>query len=362
MIVKDESAVIERCLASVKPYIDYWVIVDTGSSDDTKERICGFLKDIPGELHERAWVNFAHNRNEALMLVQGKADYALIIDADEIFVTEPGFTLPPLTCDSYEIYTEFNGIRYGRTQLIRLTSNWKWEGVVHEVLKSSSAKTKSSLKGITNIPFTDGARSRDPLKYYKDARMIEEALKEDPNNSRYQFYLAQSYLACEELEKALLHFQKRITQPQGTGEEILYSYLQIGKLCETLNKPSCEITSAYLKAAQLFPWRAEPHHYLANFYIRNCNFEKSYKHALKGLFIPKPSEFMFIETNVYDYDLLFHFAVSAFELGRYTESLFASQLLLNKSLPELILQDTKRIAQLSQEKIKQTQAIFSCAE
>ena len=39
MIVKDESKVIKRCLDSVKPLIDYWVIVDTGSKDDTKKVI-----------------------------------------------------------------------------------------------------------------------------------------------------------------------------------------------------------------------------------------------------------------------------------------------------------------------------------
>src|SRR5476651_1672927 len=75
MIVKNESQVIEKCLASVKPLIDYWVIVDTGSDDDTKEKIKAFMQGIPGELHEKPWVNFAHNRNEALTLVKNKGDY-----------------------------------------------------------------------------------------------------------------------------------------------------------------------------------------------------------------------------------------------------------------------------------------------
>jgi glycosyltransferase involved in cell wall biosynthesis len=36
MIVKDEAHVIRRCLGSVRPLIDSWVIVDTGSSDGTQ--------------------------------------------------------------------------------------------------------------------------------------------------------------------------------------------------------------------------------------------------------------------------------------------------------------------------------------
>ena len=82
MIVKNEARVIEKCLASVKPLIDSWVIVDTGSSDDTQSIIRKYMADLPGELHEKPWVNFAHNRNEALQLAKEKADYVLLIDAD----------------------------------------------------------------------------------------------------------------------------------------------------------------------------------------------------------------------------------------------------------------------------------------
>ena len=68
MIVKNEAHVIERCLISVKHLINYWVIVDTGSTDGTQQIIRDFLKEIPGELYEKLWVNFSHNRNEALNL------------------------------------------------------------------------------------------------------------------------------------------------------------------------------------------------------------------------------------------------------------------------------------------------------
>ena len=53
MIVKNESHVIRRCLDSVRPFIDSWVIVDTGSTDGTEDIIREHLKDIPGQLHER---------------------------------------------------------------------------------------------------------------------------------------------------------------------------------------------------------------------------------------------------------------------------------------------------------------------
>src|SRR5664279_2126140 len=91
MIVKNESAVIERCLRSVKPWIHAWAISDTGSSDGTQDIVRKFMADLPGELIERPWVDFSTNRNQALELACKYGDYALIIDADEILEADKDF-------------------------------------------------------------------------------------------------------------------------------------------------------------------------------------------------------------------------------------------------------------------------------
>ncbi|MBR1232873.1 hypothetical protein [Bradyrhizobium sp. AUGA SZCCT0182] len=81
MIVKNESAVIRRCLAPVQPIINSWVICDTGSTEGTQEIIRDFARyDIPGELHDRPWQDSAHNRNQALALLE--ADDELELSAD----------------------------------------------------------------------------------------------------------------------------------------------------------------------------------------------------------------------------------------------------------------------------------------
>ena len=84
MIVKNEESVIERAIRSVRSIIDYWVICDTGSTDETPATILRLLAGIPGELHNKEWVNFGHNRTEAIRLAKDKADYILIMDADMI--------------------------------------------------------------------------------------------------------------------------------------------------------------------------------------------------------------------------------------------------------------------------------------
>ncbi len=101
MIVKDEEHVIGRCLDSVRPFISRWTIVDTGSRDGTQEKIRELLMDVPGELHERPWVDFAHNRSEALALAAPHSDYLLIMDADDILEAARDFVMPQLTDDAY---------------------------------------------------------------------------------------------------------------------------------------------------------------------------------------------------------------------------------------------------------------------
>jgi glycosyltransferase involved in cell wall biosynthesis len=94
MIVKNEAHVVQETLDAVAPYISSWVIVDTGSADGTQDLIRNHMAalGIPGELQERPWLNFGHNRTEALKLAQGHGDYIWVMDADDMVVGEADFT------------------------------------------------------------------------------------------------------------------------------------------------------------------------------------------------------------------------------------------------------------------------------
>ncbi|MBM3199171.1 MAG: glycosyltransferase, partial [Chlamydiae bacterium] len=241
MIVKNETQVLERCLNSTKSLIDYWVIVDTGSTDGTQQLIRDCLKDIPGELYERPWVNFEYNRNEALQLAQGKADYALFLDADErLIVSEDFISCPPLELDYY--FSAFrettDPLGFFKVLLVNLHKDWSWVGVLHETLQSSNAKTSDVLPGITCLRDTpSSARSQDPQKYQKDVKVLEEALAKDPYNSRHVFYLAQSYANSKDYPSALKNYQKRVAMQGGDPEEIFWSLFMIARLQEALNHP-----------------------------------------------------------------------------------------------------------------------------
>lgn len=92
MLVRDESAVITRALDSVGetvPDFDSFCIVDTGSTDDTREKIAAWMSAHGkfGVIHQRRWVNFGHNRTEAVELAAKRGEtFALLLDADQTFV------------------------------------------------------------------------------------------------------------------------------------------------------------------------------------------------------------------------------------------------------------------------------------
>ena len=196
MIVKDEAPVIERCLASVRPVISKWTIVDTGSTDSTKQLIWNALKDINGSLYDRPWVNFEHNKSEAIRLAEQEPgpEYILHMDADDVLLVPSGWTVENLTKDAYNIEVRHGSIRHHRPHIFRAGHGFKFVGAVHEYLTSNKPHQIDFLDGIVYQCIGGGNRGTDSvLKFQRDAEMLEKALEKNPDEPRNTFYLAQSY-------------------------------------------------------------------------------------------------------------------------------------------------------------------------
>lgn len=336
MIVKNESHVITRCLATVKPIIDYWIVVDTGSKDGTQKIVQDYLKDIPGELYEHPWVNFEHNRNQALEYTKGKADYALFIDADEVFEYAPDFKLPELDKDSYLFTLVRGNVQYALPTLVRTDQEWKWHGALHEYLASPYAKTVGKIDGVLRTSTGDGSRSKDPQKYEKDVKVLRDALEKDPNNERHMFYLAQSYRDCMDFENSIETYRKRVAMG-GWDQEVFYSLWQIAKMQDYLNKDKDTVVAAYTQAFVYRPTRAEPLNDLTKYYLRQKDFEKAYQVASIGRTIPRPGDLLFVEKTVYDFDMELQYSVAAYWVGKTDECRQACLNLLAKpELPEVV--------------------------
>ncbi len=343
MIVKNEAPVIRRCLESVRPLIDSWVIVDTGSADGTQDIIRETLRGLPGELHERPWVNFAHNRNEALELARGGGDYLFLIDADEVVQIDDGFVMPPLSADIYSVAVRYAGYSYTRRQFLRDGRSWRYVGVLHEYVTSPEAVSEEGLPGLTTIPRHDGARARDPLTYRRDALMLEQAHLDEPENSRTVFYLAQSYRDAKEWDLALRYYKKRVAM-KGWEEEVWFSLYQIAQIQQRMNAPWPEVLQAYLAAYQYRPDRAGPLYRIALYYLAKGEHHLAHLFISRAMAIPEPeANRLFVERALYEYQIAAEYAVTSHYTCDYKTSIETSnRLLRDGKLPANLIEQVIR--------------------
>ncbi len=328
MIVRDEAAVIERCLASVRPFIDHWLIVDTGSTDDTPARVRAALDGIPGTLARRPWRNFGHNRNEALELARGCADYLLFIDADETLSVASGTQRPRLDSSAYSLEARYGSMRYDRVGLVSTALPWRWQGVVHEFLDAGQPVAQPRLPGWAIEVRSEGARSRDPDKYLKDAALLEAALRDDPNDPRHVFYLAQSYRDAGRLEEALAQYERRVTLG-GWEEEAWYAGWQCAVLMERLGYAHGQIVAAYLSTWERRPSRAEPLVELARYFRQREEWHNAELFAGKAAAISMPVDRLFVDVATYTWRARDELALTAFYTGRVSEARQLWQALLD---------------------------------
>jgi glycosyltransferase involved in cell wall biosynthesis len=333
MIVKNKAHCIKRCLNSVKPLIDYWVIVDNGSTDGTPKIIKEFLKDIKGELHERPWINFRHNKNDALILAKGNADYILFMDPEDKLAFPNNFTWPLLNKDYYMIKQKIDNTIYYRPMLIKDSPNLNWKE--YEDIYNSKKKSEF-LKNIICLSKGTKERSKDFYKYHKVAATLEKKLYKNPNHSTYRFYLAESYKACRNYPLAIENYQKRV-KLGGCGEEVFYSLYQIAKLQQLIKKDPKAFIKSCWKAFLHRPSRLESLYQIITHYRKTGQYELGYAVGKIGQNIPYPNDALFVEDSIYKYNFPLELSICAYWTGHYVEAKILSERLLKiPSLPKNI--------------------------
>lgn len=345
MIVKNEAAIIWDTLENIIAHIslDYYVISDTGSDDNTAEIIEQFFaeKGIKGEIHHDEWVSFAHNRNCALQHAQGKTDYVLIFDADDRF--EGNFVLPEeLTSDRYyfRMANNISGSNvYFRTLMFRNDGSFYWRGVLHEFVEQRK-KTVVEQKIFGDyyvISGRFGARSNNPQKYLQDALTLEKAFyspEDEDLKDRYAFYTAQSYRDADMYEKAIEWYAIRANLG-GWYEEVYHSLLQISLLKIELNAPLDEIQRLLLATYEYRPQRAESLYHLARQLRYHNKAKQAYIYATVAANTPLNKDILFVDHSVYEWKAKEELAISSNSVGNYQLCHdLCVELLFNPVVPE----------------------------
>lgn len=252
MIVKNEAAILRETLDLVAPFVDEFIVVDTGSTDDTPTIIQDY-----GPLHAAPFVNFIETKNKALELATGR--YVLFMDADERLVTG-GQQLREwaeenrIDCvDGWilEGSAARPTLRYSRARLWRNDGRWRFYGPgCHEYIACAGPETTCLDHRLT--VFHDH-RHRDPTSY--DARnqlyisLLQAAIDANPADSRAWFYLGRTYVDAGQSLHALSAYQSYLSLQPAWTDEIYQTHLDSARLLRDLGEYDATRSRANLAIA-----------------------------------------------------------------------------------------------------------------
>jgi len=257
MVVRNEEHCVERWVNSWKDVVDYYVIIDTGSTDKTLKIMTDLLKDYPGEIYQDEWVSHGINRNKAYDLLYkiDHIDYVLMIDADETLHVKPGWKQEIINGGNHDNFRLLmNDLIYvPRLYLNKSHLNWNTKWRWHAGFGSSKPihNTYSHLTKMSFMHHNDSAtwQAGSIKKYFNHAiDSIEDAQKLDEPQQRLQYYTGVAFYDSGQYELACKTFEKRIGMG-GWQEEVYYSMLYIARI---LNAPS-----SFIRAIEHSPNRGE---------------------------------------------------------------------------------------------------------
>ncbi len=311
MIVRNESAIINRCLAQVRDHIGHWTIIDTGSTDGTPYLIREALDGIPGIVYDRPWVDFGHNRSELMQLARGTAEQLILLDADMVVEwNEQSLASIDFDADINEVKV-LGDLEYWMPYIVRGDREWKFRGATHEYLDGEFEKRVHRTSNVNFRHIGDGGSKSD--KFTRDEVLLKRQIALEPESPRWIFYLAQTRMSLGDGEGAIAAFRRR-TEMGGWDEEIFWSLLQIGEILDARGDwPEASI--AFIAAWEYRPSRAEPLMALAAGFRARHMYVTARMYAEQGMRLPIPDDKLFLRKWVYEWGLAFEFSVASWWLG-----------------------------------------------
>ncbi|WP_010676897.1 glycosyltransferase [Bacillus timonensis] len=205
MIVKNEEENLRNCLVNSKPYINELVIIDTGSTDETKE----IAREFGAQVYDFEWNNdFSEVRNFALS--KSNSDWNLILDADEQVIKWDQDKVNNILESKNLIgriniknqFVQNNEVRYSQTYISRLLPKGTYyTGKIHEQV-------------VSDLPRIDLPIEVLHMGYYKTDKsernlsILKSQYSDNPKNVYINYQLARQYKVLNQFPEALLYYQQ----------------------------------------------------------------------------------------------------------------------------------------------------------
>lgn len=324
LMARNESATIARLAASVRPHIQQWVLVDTGSTDDTVDVARREFAGIPGDVVHRPWVNFGHNRTEALSYAPSSATHLLVLDADMTLECEQplGTLVGDVPGDRLQVKVVEPGLEYRLPLLLRAGLAWRYVGTTHEYLVCDEPTLDIRVNFMTVTHHADGGVRADKLR--RDLELLSEDIRRDPGNARTMFYLAQTLAGLDEW-RAAAGWYRTCAEASTWDEEVYVAHCSRGELHMVHNEME-QATEAFVRATEVGLARPEAFYRLAQMANHQGDHTVARMWAEAGLATKADAGSLFAEPWTRTWGLPFEWALAAWSTGdaRAAKSMFAS--------------------------------------
>jgi len=296
MITKNEEAFLEQCINSVKDIADEIIIVDTGSTDKTKE----IAKKFNVKIFDFEWTDdFSAARNESLK--HATKDWILVLDADEVIEKKDlikikneiqnakdfaGFSLEQRSYinnffegaakndSDFELVKDY--AFYIPHFLVRLFKNglgFYFKHKIHELVEDSINEKNLKYRKIDVVLHHFGSLKDINLiseKTGQYSKIILKQLEEDPKSARYNYQAARMYLGRNDFGNALKYFEK--TAKINPNYKLVFS--EIAKIYLQMNDKNRAI-EYFKKSIKNNPNNPSPANNLAVVYMSIGKFKQA---------------------------------------------------------------------------------------
>ncbi len=302
MIVRNEEAVLERCLTCVKDAVDEIVIVDTGSTDNTRRIALSFTSMV----FDFPWVDdFALARNFAFS--KATKDYIMWLDADDVITPEASLQLKALKENldpavdmvlmPYHVAFDAQGkpsLTYERERIIRRAKGFQWVGAIHEVITPDGQMLHTDIP-VLHQKIGPGDPDRN-LRIFEKMKASGQTL-----SPREEYYYARELMFHQRWEEAIQALSTYLNAGLGWQENMISACIDLSNCCLAVNKKP-ESLAALFRSFQYDKPRAEVCCEIGKYFYDEGDFNISsfwYELAAFGN-LPRPSG-GFIQPDCYGY-------------------------------------------------------------